>query len=201
VGWTWVNTIMPTIVLFVASLAMTSAEGRVPLLSGAFIPLDGQYAPQTNRELLGVLDRMRGVKLDTVILQYLEKGTAGETTSSFLPAFAGDYDPVRVTLDYADAHPGMTVLLGLRYDASLFHSILLNAPAELHAELTVELLANQALAARLAKQYRLKHRKSFGGWYLPTEVANYPETYACQQIGWVSQGHRTKIPRDSSRFR
>jgi hypothetical protein len=130
---------------------------------------------------------MRAAGLDTVILQAVEIRNANGTTRSFLPSHAKAYDPVKASLDYADSHPGMTVFLGLRLDENLGGSEFLNNAGQLQRELAEELPQNLMLATTLARRYHLKRRKSFGGWYLPTEIGNFPVPPLVPGVDWVSQ--------------
>jgi hypothetical protein len=179
-------------VLFIAAVTVAQVEPRVPLLSGAFIQINGQYAPQSNAELKTVLDMMRAARLYTVIFQYVEVGHAGVTTNPYPPSRPAGYDPVGVAIAYANDHPGMSVMIGLRLDPQLEGSVFLNTPDQLAAELALELPANVKLAANLAKRYHLRSQRSFGGWYLPSEIANYKETHTGHE-SWVSQLNKFTI--------
>jgi hypothetical protein len=175
--------------LFFFSLSLPATDGPPLRLDGAFIQLDRQLASQKPTAWHRLLERMRDAELRVVIVQYVEArwGDRPATPVSFLPVRNGETDPVGIILEYSDAHPGMEVLLGLRYDARLFRSELLNSPGELRLALADELPRNLDLARRLADHYRLKERRSFAGWYLPLEVANYKEIVPVREDGWVVQ--------------
>lgn len=178
-------------ILILLSLCLPAAEGP-RRLDGAFIQLDRKLARQSPEQWTRVLERMREADLRVVIVQYAVARWRDRpaTAASFLPSGPGESDPISTILEYADAHPEMSVFLGLRYDARLFRSEVLNDPVVLREALADELPRNIDLARRLAERYRLKSRRSFAGWYLPLELANYSETAAKREDGWVHQVSR-----------
>jgi Domain of unknown function (DUF4434) len=174
--------------LYGACLAVAASDDAVPYLSGAFIQLNDcnkNWAAQSWHE---VLRRMRRARLDIVIIQYLESIDAnGMPSGSFVPRAEGEHDPVAVIMDYADG-AGMSVFLGLRYDARLLGSQFLNTPAALRAALAEELPQDLHLARELAHRYHLQGRNSFGGWYLPTEIANFSvQSGVAPGDDWITQ--------------
>jgi hypothetical protein len=180
---------MASLFLVLTSVCGYPAAPPAPRLNGAFIQFDpGRYALWTPQQWRATLDQMRAAGLNIVILQYLQArdGAVPATSESFVPEVPGAPDPVGVILDHADRHE-MSVLIGLRLDQRLLGSVFLNDPNELRAALADELPRNVALAQFLAAHYRLKHHRSFGGWYLPLEFANFEETAPNPRDGWVSQ--------------
>ena len=178
-------------VVLVISLVAIDADAGGPRLGGAFIQFDGCNREWTPRTWEVELAKMKAAKLDVVIVQYMEARADDDppTSEEYVPEAKGDPDPLTTILDYADRH-GMKVFVGLRYDARLLKSELLNEPGKLKKALADELGRNSGLAGRLTKRYRLKARKSFEGWYLPVEVANFEEKRAGQADGWVAQAQR-----------
>ena len=195
---------MASLFLILASVCGYAAVSSAPRLDGAFIQFDARsYATWTPQEWRDTVDRMHAAGLNIIILQYLQArdGAVPPTSESFIPEVPCAPDPIRLILDQAERH-GMTVFLGLRLDKRLLGSVFLNCPDELRAALADELPRNVTLAHFLAGHYRLKHRRSFGGWYLPVEFANYEETAQKPGDGWVTQfnGVTTALSSACDRF-
>jgi hypothetical protein len=173
---------------WVASFLVLATDTARPQLGGAFVQLDRGNKNWTPEAWGAELARMRTAKLDSVIVQYLEARDGDEpaTSEQYVPAGPEDKDPLKAILDDADRH-GMKVFVGLRYDARLLGSELLNAPDKLKAALDDELARNIELAACVSKRYQLRTRSSFAGWYLPVEVANFKEDFPGEDKGWIAQ--------------
>ncbi|GEM_PF-2730271 len=156
-------------------------------LDGAFIQFDNSNKFLSAEQWRRMLDRMRAAKCSIIILQYLEKRDkhSAATAERYVPQRYGDPDPVAVILDYADKNQ-MAVFIGLRLDPRLEGSMFLNNPAQLREGLKEELPKNIALAREITARYGLNARRSFAGWYLPVEVANYTENFTGES-SWVSQ--------------
>ena len=143
--------------LAIAVLGAQPANDSGPRLSGAFIQFDNNTFGWTPQQWAAMLDRMRATHCDIVIVQYLEKRDGDEppTSESYIPSKPGDAGPLGAILTYADAHPGMAVYVGLRYDNRLLSWEYINRPGVLRAALKDELARNRRLARDLA--LRLSH--------------------------------------------
>jgi hypothetical protein len=155
-----------------------------PWLSGAFIQFDSDNYQWPREKWVDLLSSMYQLNMKLIILQYLEsRGENSVPPESFL-AESGQ-DPVGWILDYADSGQPMKVLVGLRLDKRFEGSEFLNDASKLQPALDDELVRNRALAQRVATTYRLNGRRSFAGWYLPLEIANFRDSDPLH--GWVSR--------------
>jgi len=187
---------LTTLLLALAIVGAKAPEPLGPRLAGAFIQFGDTnknylWTPeQWNQEL----DAMRKAGLNLVIIQWVEvRGDRGPRASRvYAPVAAGAPDPLGAILKYADdmhqrgVNP-MTAFVGLRVDGRLEQSAFLNRPDLLEKELAEELDLTSKLAQRLTQAYDLKHRASFGGWYLPVEVTNYKVTVNDPLRTWPRQ--------------
>ncbi|HNV00092.1 MAG TPA: DUF4434 domain-containing protein [Verrucomicrobiota bacterium] len=139
-----------------------SAAAPTPLrLAGSFVQYQSElqtWAPETWH---AVLDRMRDLRLNTIIIQMLERENHDGTTHSFIGS-SGLRDATEIILDYADAHD-FEVYLGL-YLPNWNHDM---TGGEFLAQ-TQGRMASTAQRAWARYQAGLPHR-SFAGWYIPYE--------------------------------
>ena len=143
------------------------AAPSAPRLSGSFV--------QYQEEMMGwdpalwrqVLDSMKALKMNTVIIQMLAAENADGTTHSFIVPGGGE-DATQTILDYADTN-GFKVFIGLYLHQYRW---------EMDSNFLAKALADNVGVARQAWQrYMVPARHpSFAGWYAPLEpwTADWP---------------------------
>jgi formylglycine-generating enzyme required for sulfatase activity len=136
-------------------------------LSGSFMQYQDEmqgWAPET---WVGVLDRMKEIKMNTVIVQMLVRENSDGTTHSFIGPI-GQPDATETILNYADTN-GFKVFLGL-YLPGWNHDMT-------GSNFLFEIQGRMAAVAQQAwERYLVGNRhNSFAGWYLPYEpwTGNY----------------------------
>ncbi len=160
-------------------------------LSGGFFQYNDALAAWPSTSWVQVLESMREVKMDTVIVQMLAREEGNGSTYSFMRP-AGQNDPTETILSYADTN-GFKIYLGL-YLSRWFSSM---TDSNLLARLTRE---NVAIATQAHARYLQGGRHpSFAGWYLPYEswTANYTAAEVAALRGFfaaVSQGCKALTP-------
>lgn len=160
-------------------------------LNGAFIQFQEEHLRWNADDWKKLLDAMRAAKCNKIILQYLEKRNFAEpliSESYLVPE--GAIDPIKIILNYAINHPGMSVYIGLRSFDLLEAQETLNSRELLRHYLSQEIQENDRLIKTLEQRYTLKTNSAFAGWYLPVEMANYPDNEdAPESDRWVNQLH------------
>src|SRR5512133_544064 len=144
-----------------------AAAPPVLRLAGSFIQYQTEmqgWAPETWR---AVLDSMKELRMNTIIIQMLASENADGSIYSFM-GFPGQPDATETILSYADTN-GFKVILGL-YLPNWNHDMLAsNFLYETQVKMAA--VAQQAWATYLSGN---RHH-SFAGWYIPYEpwTANY----------------------------
>jgi formylglycine-generating enzyme required for sulfatase activity len=144
-----------------------SAAPPVLRLSGSFMQYWGEmqgWAPETWQ---AVLDQMKAVKMNTVIVQMLVQENNDGTLYSFIGP-SGQPDATETILNYADTN-GFRVFLGL-YMPNWNHDMI-------GSNFLYETQGRMAVVAQQAWNRYLSGNRhsSFAGWYIPYEpwTANY----------------------------
>src|SRR5262245_50129944 len=157
-----------TFALFASDL-LNGAE-PVPRLAGGFVQLDDGAMRLSGAQWAAFLGKMTEIGLDTIVVQRLELVRQDGKLEVFHRD--GAADPTAVLLRYADAH-ALKVFVGLRQDEQW--DVLRKKKESLAALLEV----NRKLADQAWTRYGAN--KSFRGWYLPQELANYK--FSPEEIG------------------
>lgn len=146
----------------IAAPIAARAQPAVSRLGGSFIQYADEmqgWAPATWE---GVLDQMRDLRMNVIILQMLARENRDSSTHWFIGA-PGQNDPTGSILDYADRN-GFRVFLGLylpQWRGSMTESDFLD---RLQAQCAT--VATQAWNRYLASA----SHPSFAGWYIPLET-------------------------------
>ncbi len=164
-----VSTVALLTCLAVGLLAALRADAAPPALrlSGSFIQYQSEMQSWPPQTWQAVLDQMRALRMNTVIVQFLVQENNDGTLHSFIGP-AGLPDATEAILSYADTN-GFKVFLGL-YLPNWNHDMT-------GSNFLFEAQTRMATTAQQAwDRYLVGHRhSSFAGWYLPYEpwTANY----------------------------
>lgn len=168
------------LVCIVLLLHCASSGRAAQRLNGGFFQYNSELAAWPSNNWFRVLDKMRELGMDTVIIQMTAQEMPNGQTRSFI-ASPGGTDPTEAILDYADAN-GFNVYIGL-YASQWLGSM---TESNFLARITRE---NQAAADRVYARYLAgKARPSFAGWYLPYEpwTAEYSPAEISRLRGFFS---------------
>lgn len=144
--------------------AFLNAAPPVLRLSGGFIQFQDEMKTWKPAVWTQVLDRMKDLKMDTVILQMMAIERSDGTTNSFIGP-VGQNDPTSAILNYADAN-GFKVYLGL-----YIHRLNGSLSMTQQSFLTKAMADNVFVAQQAWQRYMQPQRHpSFAGWYIPLET-------------------------------
>ncbi len=133
-------------------------------LSGGFIQYQEEMKTWTPAVWTQVLDRMKELKMDTIIIQMMAIERSDGTTNSFMGT-VGQNDPTSAILSYADTN-GFKVYLGL-YIHRLNGSLTMTQQSFLDKALADNVFVAQQAWWRYMQPQR---HPSFTGWYIPLET-------------------------------
>jgi formylglycine-generating enzyme required for sulfatase activity len=147
------------------SVAARQSRGATPAdplrLGGTFLQYQEEMRTWSPSTWSAVLDRMRDLRMNIIIVQMLVRENDDGTTHSFIGA-SGQTDATEVILNYADAN-GLKVFLGT-YCPSWKHDMLAGS-------FLSETQGKMAVVAKQAWDRYLSDGRhpSFAGWYIPYE--------------------------------
>lgn len=170
----------------VLSVSAGPARGAAPdvlRLDGTFMQYQEEMQTWSPSTWSLVLDRMRDLRMNTIIVQMLVRENDDGTTHSFIGA-SGQADATEVILNYADTN-GFKVFLGT-YSPSWNHDMLAGHFL-LDTQGKIAAVAQQAWDRYLSGG---RHR-SFAGWYIPYEpwTASYQPAEIARLRSFLQQIH------------
>ena len=156
-------TFLACVGLGLLALPSSACAAAGPLrLSGTFMQYQDELQTWGPQNWFSVLDRMKELKMDTVIVQMLVRENADGTTHSFIGP-PGSPDATESILRYADTN-GFKVFLGL-YSPSWNHDML-GSNFLVQTQIKMGEVAQQAWDRYLGPG---QAHPSFAGWYIPYE--------------------------------